>query len=286
MRVLVTGASGFVGGHLAPALVAAGHEAVCVVRDRSTFTPPAGATVVEADLARPFEADAGAVDAIVHLAQANVRFPDAAPELFRVNAGSTVDLLEYARRNGAGHFLLASTASVYGFGERPFVETDSPEPPDFYATTKLAAEQAVLRYGEFFATGIFRLVAPYGPGQTARLIPRLVDRVRAGEPVTLNSGGRPRLNPVYIADVARIFVAALERSDHVLANLGGDEPAGIGELATLIGESLGREPAFEDGSAQAAGDVVADSAHLKALFAPGPLVGLRDGLARTVAAVG
>ena len=276
MRVLVTGSAGFVGSHLVPALAAAGHDVYAVDRDKTRI---AGlpATPVEHDLSqRP--ASLPDVDAVVHLAQANVKLPDEAALLFAVNAGSTVDLLDHARRCGAERFLYASTGTVYGFGDRPFSESDPPASRDLYAVSKLSGELAVEAYRPFFSTFVARLWAPYGPGQHSRMIPRLVERVRAGEPVQLSDGGRPRMNPMYIDDVVRAFTAALELDGHHLVNVAGDEVVGIGDLARLIGEAVGREPVFGEADSGAPGDVIADTTKLQGLLDLRPLTPLREGL--------
>jgi len=283
MRILLTGASGFVGGHLAPVLVERGHDLTCAVRDPSAYEAPPGATVLRLDLSRPFADGLPESDAVIHLAQANVRFPDSANELFRVNSASTQELLDYARRVGAERFLFASTGSVYGFGERPFLETDPLSFHDYYAVTKSVGEHLVTQYRPFLRTGIVRLVVPYGPGQVSRMIPRLIERVSAGEPVTLSDGGRPRLNPIYIDDVVRVLVGWLEQPDHVLVNVGGDEAVGVRELAELIGEAVERAPVFETSANGPPGDVVVDTTRMKEVFSPGPLVTLGEGLRRTVA---
>ena len=179
MRILVTGAAGFVGSHLIPRLAEEGHEVYALDRDKSRIAD-LPATPVEHDLSqRP--GSLPEVDAVVHLAQANVKLPDEAPLLFAVNAGSTVDLLDHARRCGAERFLYASTGTVYGFGDEPFSETHTPAGRDLYAVSKLSGELAVDAYAPHFSTFVARLWAPYGPGQHSRMIPRLIDRVRAGE---------------------------------------------------------------------------------------------------------
>jgi nucleoside-diphosphate-sugar epimerase len=135
MRVLLTGASGFVGGYLAPALVAAGHDVLALVRDPGAYDAPEGATPVEADLGELDPAALPSVDAVAHFAQANVPFPDEAGTLYAVNTASTLALLEHARTCGAQRFLYASSASVYGYGDCPFTEADPVSAHDFYATT-------------------------------------------------------------------------------------------------------------------------------------------------------
>jgi UDP-glucose 4-epimerase len=285
VRVLVTGAAGFIGSELVPTLAGAGHDVRAVVRDASKYEAPGGVQPLEVDLSRPLDsATLPEVDAVVHLAQANVPFPDSAVELYAVNTVATQQLLDHARCAGAGKFLYASSGSVYGLGDQPFREDEDLPIADFYAVTKINAEQVVATYRDFFDTVVFRFFMPYGPGQRGRLIPALIDRVRDGRPVTLNDGGRPRGNPIYIDDVIRTIEAALELEGHHTVNVGGDEIVSIADLARLIGEALGREPVFEEGSGAAAGDVVGDTSHMHDLFSLRPLVSLSEGLRQTVGA--
>jgi UDP-glucose 4-epimerase len=283
MRVLVTGATGFVASHLIPALAEDGHEVLALGHDarRIPFAP--GVTPIEADLREPLP-DVARVDAVAHLAQANVPFPDGAEDLFAVNTASTHALLECARRSGAGAFVYASSGSVYGYGERAWREDDPARATDFYSTTKLAAELLVRSYAPYFATAVLRLFTPYGPGQQQRLVARLVEQVRNGAPVMLNGGGRPRMTPIFVADVVRVVQATLNRGGHDVVNVAGDEVVDIRELAVLIGELVGREPLFVDGSPTAAGDLVGDNAQMHALYGLGELVPLEDGLRATVRA--
>ena len=280
MRVLVTGAAGFIGARLVPALAQAGHEVLALVRDPDRA--PADATAVVADLARPLSGIPPA-DAIVHLAQANVPFPDAADELYRVNTLSTLALLEHARATGAERFVHASSGSIYGLGEGAVDEESARRASDFYAVTKRNAEQLVSAYAPFFATAVLRPFAPYGPAQQGRLIPGLVRRVREGVPVTLHDGGRPRMTPIFVDDAVRAFVAALDLDGHHVVNVAGDEIVSIAELAERIGDVVGREPVF-DHRDPAAGDLIADNRRLHELLVPGRLVPLAEGLRATALA--
>jgi len=284
MKILVTGAAGFIGSHLVPALAGSGHSVTAVVRDVSTYVAPDSVKTLELDLAAPLDTPSlPDVDAIIHLAQANVAFPDSASELYRVNTVSTQELLDYARRVNAERFLYASSGSVYGTGDRPFRESDELPTADFYAVTKINAEHLVATYSGFFDTTVFRFFMPYGPRQQGRLIPSLIDRVRDGRPVTLNGGGRPRGNPIYVGDVVRVILGALELDGRHVANVGGDEVVGIDDLARLIGKAVGREPVFEEGTRDSAGDVVGDTTRMHELLDLRPLVRLEDGLRQTVA---
>ena len=285
MKVLVTWATGFIASHLVPALAAAGETVIAVGHDPARLPAGDGIESVEVDLGRPLAPGAlPAADAVIHLAQANVLFPDGAAALFAVNVASTAALLEHARACRSRCFVHASSASVYGLGDAPFAEGDPARAEDFYSATKLAAERLVTAYSPFFGTTIMRLVAPYGPRQSGRLIPSLIGRVRDARPVTLNDGGRPRMNPIYVDDVVRVITGALaSEANHVL-NVAGDEVVGIDELARLIGEAVGTEPLFETSERHTHGDLVARNERMKTTFALDQLVPLREGLRRTVLA--
>ncbi len=280
MRVLVTGATGFVASHLIPALAEAGHDVVALGHDPSRIAAGERVEPLVVDLAAAAWPALPQVDAVVHLAQANEPFPDGAELLRAVNTASTARLLEHARRTGASRFVYASSASVYGLGDRAWAEDDVPAATDFYSATKLAAERFIGAYQSFFGTTILRFVAPYGPGQRNRMIPRLIASVRDGRPITLNAGGRPRMNPLYVADAVAAVSAALGADGHHLVNAAGDETVSIRELAERIGRVVGAEPVFEEGSASVAGDLVCDNTRLHDLLGSGGLVGLDAGLER------
>jgi UDP-glucose 4-epimerase len=285
MNVLVTGATGFVAPHLLRRLVSDGHRAVALGHDASRLPSGAGIEPAVVDLSRPLdEAALPDFDAVVHLAQANVRFPEGAHDLFRVNVASTQELLELARRRGASRFVQASSGSVYGLGDGAVAEDDPRRADDFYAVTKRAAELVVGAYREHVATAILRFFAPYGPGQAGRLIPGLIARVSAGEPVTLRGGGRPRMTPIYVDDAVEAIVRSLEADEHLTLNVAGDEVVSIRDLAERIGRIVGREPVFEELADGVGGDLIARNDRMHELLGARAFVDLDEGLRRTVAA--
>jgi nucleoside-diphosphate-sugar epimerase len=287
MNVVVTGATGFVAGHLIPRLAAEGHRVYAAGHDAARLPQGDGVTPVVWDSSQPISEGAlpEHIDAVAHLVQANVSFPDRAVNMFEVNAGSAVRLLDYGRRAGAARFVFTSSGSVYGGGDRPWREDDPPQGRDFYAATKIAAERAVLAFAPHFGTSILRLFAPYGPGQERRMVPGLIARVTSGQAVTVKEGRGPRFNPLYIADVVEVIVQALSAEGHQLVNVGGDEALSIRDMAETIGRVVGREAVVEDQPGEIGGDFVGDTARLRQTFRlPARLTTFEEGVRAMVAA--
>ena len=285
MRILLVGASGFVGGHLAPRLVEAGHDLVCAVRASSEYTPPEGAERIELDLDRPLDpATLPSVDAVLHFAQANVRFPEGARELDRVNAASVVELLDHARESGATRFVYASSASVYGFGDEPFAEDAPLAGSDFYAATKIGAEKAVGAYEGLLTTAILRLVVPYGPGQAGRMIPALANRVANGRARDPQRRWPPADEPALhrrrrSGRARRARARPLRRPERRRRRGGEHQGARRDDRPRRRARA-----AVRGGLGSAPGDLVADTTRLHELFDLRPLVPLEEGLRRTLGA--
>ena len=281
----MTGATGFIGSRLVPLLIANGHDVVAVGRDAARLERFAGAEAVVGDLTDPRVGDAfpRRVDAIVHLAQANAPRPTEA-QLFGVNTDGTANLLDYAHSADASSFVFASSGSVYGGANTPLRETDPPRPNDSYARSKLAAEDLVRKHGGSMRACILRLFAPYGPGQENRLIPELVARVRAGRPVILRGGGRPRLTPIYVDHVVDVLDQAVTAGDEMLVNVAGDEILSIRDMAETIGRVVGSEPHFEEAPDEGQEDLIGDTTTLRRHFLlPDSFVSFEQGMAAMVA---
>jgi len=191
-RVLVTGANGFVGRALCPAVAAVGYAVVAAVRDANAADDMAGTDVRVVGPIGPDtdwrEALSG-VDAVVHLAarvhvlDERARNPEA--ECMRINTGGTRRLAESAAGAGVRRMVLMSTIKVLGDQTPPgraFNEADPPAPEDAYGRSKLRAEKALMEIAG--ATGletvILRPPLVYGPGVGGNMLAllRLVDRAR------------------------------------------------------------------------------------------------------------
>jgi len=278
MRILVTGARGFVAGHLVPALVADGHEIFGVVRPGRSARASDGVSAIKCDLAAEWdEASLPPVDTIVHLAQAATG--SGSGELYRVNTLSTLRLLEHGRRTGCRRFVLASSGAVYGRGPAAFAETDPLRPDGLYALTKAHAEQLVEAFRPFFETTILRLFFPYGPGLARhRLIADVLDRVAAGRPLTLRGGGQTRINPVYVGDVVDVVRDVIGSGGPDVVNVSGDDVCGLRELGEIAGEVVGSRPLFEALAEEGVGDLVGDNARMHTMLGESRLVPLREGM--------
>lgn len=279
MRVIVTGAAGFVGRHLVPSL-AVDHDVICLVRQAEAVRPISRASILECDLRAsswlhrlPAQADV-----IIHLAQSAGTFPDAADDLFAVNAASTQRLADYARRAGARRFIFASSGSVYASSSSPLLETDPIAPVGFYATTKAISEMILRPYQAEFGVSVLRVFAPYGPGQLSRMIPRLIAAVRDGDPVTVVNGGSPRINPIHVADLVQVLRLVLGLVGSQTVNVAGPDVVSVREIAMIAANALGREPIFVEEERADATDLIADTSNMTALFPTLPLVPASDGI--------
>ncbi|MEQ8532338.1 MAG: NAD-dependent epimerase/dehydratase family protein, partial [Imperialibacter sp.] len=118
-RVLVTGATGLIGHHLVQKLIQSNRFEVYAIGRRRLDLPQVNTIVCDFSEKIDVEKLPPEMDIVVHLAQSeNFRqFPESAPEVFKVNTLSTVELIDYARRVGVSHFIYASSAGIYGVGD-------------------------------------------------------------------------------------------------------------------------------------------------------------------------
>lgn len=283
MKILITGAAGFIGRDLTQSL-STRHEVIALARRAEQAGLGRGLSLIAMDLTGPLNIPAlpTQVDVIIHLAQANVTFPEAANELFAVNTGVTQQLLDYGRRTGAQQFILASTGDVYGSRLGLCRESDMAAPVSYYGATKYASELLVNAYASYLKPCVLRLFQPYGPGQVNRLIPRLADRIRQAQTIRLNQGNRPHVTPIYIDDVVSTFEMAIDLSYAGRLNVAGNTVVSLRSLVEALGQVLGVEPSFEETDVET-GDMMGDNSRLKEALGISPCVGLNEGLSRTFA---
>ncbi|MFX0201243.1 MAG: NAD-dependent epimerase/dehydratase family protein [Candidatus Hodarchaeota archaeon] len=251
MKVLITGASGFIGSLLTKTSVDRGHEVYAIVR---SVVPdfPGNVYQIKADFTDskwtvrlPDRADA-----VMHLAQSKLyrNFPDSSQDIFTVNVKATFDLLEWSRKQGVKKFIFSGTGNIYKARAGMLKETDPCLPSDMYAATKLCAEYLVQQYFKIFTTIICRIFTVYGPGQKKMLIPNLIDRVRKGVPITLARNIGMYLTPIHVGDVCEALIHLLENESigsGSIFNIAGNKPISMKEIIEIISSSLGIKAVIE-----------------------------------------
>jgi nucleoside-diphosphate-sugar epimerase len=287
MRVLITGASGFIGSYLTSHLQDR-HELYTLGRRKPHQIFSERINQIEQDLAQPLDHAQlpDQIDTVIYLAQSRFyrQFPEQAVDMFQVNIQSVLHLLEYARQAGAKNFIFASSGGVYGTGSKKFVETDPVCPPNFYLSSKYAAELLIKNYQPFFHTSIFRFFFVYGPGQQGMLMPTLLTKVQRGEPITIEGQPGLRINPIYVEDAVRAFEPAMHLSHSDLFNIAGNEVETITGLVQLMGQVAGRQVVIDHTDAKTSGDLVGDNTKMKDLLGVQPKTTLYEGLSRLIEA--
>jgi UDP-glucose 4-epimerase len=292
-RIAVVGGAGFIGSHVVDHLVDAGHEVSVLDVHPAHRADVASLSVDVLDFDSLVSATKG-VDAVFHLAavsNVNDAFDDPIHAV-EVNVTGTANVWEAARRNEVGRAILASTVWVYAGAAGDEVDEDSPfflaTAGHIYTSTKVAGEMIVHNYFDLYGQPftILRYGIPFGPRMRDELvIPRFVQAGLDGETIRIEGDGRQYRNYVYIEDLARAHVLALdEAAENEVVNLEGAEPVSIRRIAETVLEVLGRPMDIEYVTARQ-GDftgrsVSADKA--RRLLGWEPKVSFEDGLRRYV----
>ncbi|WP_207457767.1 NAD-dependent epimerase/dehydratase family protein [Herbiconiux sp. SYSU D00978] len=246
MRVLVTGASGLLGGAVAAEIARRGHEVTTFQRRPSGVAGVAdllGSVTEPGDVAR---AVAGQ-DAIVHLA-AKVSLAGDPADFTLVNVGGTYALLQAAKAAGVGRFVFVSSPSVAHTGDSIIGDDATPADPAHargdYARTKAEAELLALAADdERMPVVAVRPHLVWGPGDT-QLVARIVDRARSGR-LPLLGHGAALIDTIYLDNAATGIAAALDRAPEVHGKayvLTNGEPRPVAELIGGICRAAGVAP--------------------------------------------
>jgi UDP-glucuronate 4-epimerase len=315
MKVLVTGAAGFIGMHLALRLRSDGADVtgvdsfdayydVALKRDRAARLEAAGVTCSMLDLADERSTEAlfrdGRFSHVAHLAaQPGVRYSLINPGAYlRNNVDAFGKVLEGCRHSSVGHLVYASSSSVYGASHTlPFSEDQNVDHPlSLYAATKRADELMAHSYSHIYrlpATGL-RFFTVYGPWGRPDMAPMLFARaILEGKPIKVFNFGDMRRDFTYVDDIVEGIVRVLAlppagtqtTAPHTIYNIGNhaavELESFIGELERLLGRS-----AVKQYLPLQAGDVPATFASVDRLAAAtgfAPTTPIAEGLSRFVA---
>ncbi len=266
MRIVVTGAAGFVGSSIVDRLLDLGHEVVGLdnfdpfydraIKEQNLHKALAHPTfelvegdLLDADLVRRLMGDP-VCDVLLHLAALAGVYPSLERPLDyeRVNVRGSMVLLEAVREVGVARVVIASSSSVYGVrSDVPFSESDPCDrPASPYAATKRAMEMFAYNYHHLngFPVTCLRYFTVYGPRQRPEMaIAKFVRMVRDGEQITLYGDGSSARDYTYIDDIVSGTVAAIDACDegYHLYNIGGTRTTSLKRLVELIEQSVGVE---------------------------------------------
>ena len=309
MKVLVTGADGFIGSHLAEALVHFGHDIRAFVMynsfgswgwlDQSPRKIVDAMEVVAGDIRDPFAVKRAMMgcDSVLHLAALiSIPYSYQSPDSYvDTNIKGTLNVLQAARELEVRRLIHTSTSEVYGTAQFvPITEAHPLQGQSPYSATKIAADQLAYSFCSSFGLPVV-IVRPfntYGPRQSARaVIPTIITQIASGHRQIKLGAVTPTRDFNYIKDTVAGFVAALH-SDHGLGeaiNFGSNTEISIGETAELIADVMNVEiEILTDQDRMRPGDseverLWADNTKAKRLFDWQPEYGDRDGIKRGLA---
>jgi UDP-glucuronate 4-epimerase len=287
MKILVTGAAGFIGFHLAKRLLARGDDVVGVdnlnayydvslKRARLEQLKGGSFRFVETDIADRAAMESvfssGRFDAIVNLAaQAGVRYSIENPHAYvDANVVGFMNILEGARHHGTGHLVFASTSSVYGLNKQlPYTEEQNTDHPiSLYAATKKANEVMAHSYAHLFqvpTTGL-RFFTVYGPwGRPDMALFKFTRGIIAGEPIPVFNEGRMVRDFTYVDDIVEGIARVIDRpAPYRIFNIGNNQRVELMAYIRAIEKAVGKKADLNLLPMQA-GDVAATEADTSAL---------------------
>lgn len=247
-KILVTGATGFTGGHLARRLAADGQDVRALVRDagRATELKDLGIELVEGDLTDPAACERATegVDLVYHIAAMFRPENVTREDMFAVNLDGTRNMLDASVKNDVKRFVHCSTIGVHGdVKEMPGVEESPYSPGDYYQESKTEGEKLAIEYmrTKKLPISIFRPGGIYGPGDMRFL--KLFKGIKNGTFLMFGSG-EIMYQIIYIDDLVDgiILCGTHDAALGEIFILTGDHPSTLNELVGTIADVVGKQP--------------------------------------------
>ena len=303
MRVLVTGAAGFIGSHLAERLIESGYEVLGVdsffdyypkrIKENNIkgLLQGSGFEFIEGDLAAlDLNGIVGSVEAVFHQAAlAGVRssWGQRFGEYVGNNVLCTQLLLEASKDKDLEKFIYASSSSVYGDArDLPITENSPTVPVSPYGVTKLAGENLASLYhtGYGVPTVSLRYFTVYGPRQRPDMaFHKFIKAVMEGEEIEVYGTGEQTRDFTYISDAVEANIQALDFGKAGgIYNIGGGSRVMLGDAIKIIEDVTSRKAKIKHGDAQRgdAKHTLADTSQAERDFSYSPKVGLREGISK------
>ena len=301
-RVLVTGGAGFLGSHVADALIQRSHD-VTVFDDLSggfRANVPAAARFIQGSVADAPTVDAvfaeGAFTHVFHLAAYAAEGLSHFIRRFNYtnNVIGSVNVLNASVNTGVRTFVFTSSIAVYGSSaELPVTEAMVPRPEDPYGIAKYAVELDLHACHELFGLDyiIFRPHNVFGPRQNIgdryrNVVGIFMNQILQSRPLTIFGDGTQTRAFSYIDDVAPLMAESIDvpAARNQVFNVGTDDPCSLNELATLVAAAMDERPEVVHLAARhEVQHIHADHGQMRRVFGSRPLIPLREGLARTAA---
>lgn len=261
MKILVSGADGFIGSHLTEALVREGHDVRAFVFYNS-FNSWGWLDHCHEDVKNKFEVFTGDIrdsngvrtamkgcDAVLHLAAlVGIPYSYHSPETYvDTNIKGTLNIVQAARDLNISKIVHTSTSEVYGTAQFVSITEDHPlQGQSPYSASKIGADQIAMSFYTSFDTPviILRPFNTYGPRQSARaVIPTIITQIAAGNKQIKLGALSPTRDFSYVADTVAAFVAALgsDKSLGEVINIGSNFEISIGDTAQAIAKVMGTE---------------------------------------------
>lgn len=244
MRILITGASGFIGTHLVETLARTGAEVVALGNHPDKLIPNVeylGHHLDGVDVKK-----LGTINAVCHQAANNDTQDHNQEQMFQANVLSVMPLFDKLSKVGCRKFIFASSSAVYGNVPVPWKEDMKPNPLVPYAASKLALEDACRRmFKDRKANWVgLRYVNVYGPGENkkgkrASMIGQILEQMRRRKKPKLFANGEQRRDYVSVWDVCTANVAAINYDGSGIFNIAGGQSWSFNEVVNLLAQSLG-----------------------------------------------